>query len=265
MPLLKESQRRYLHILHEFMLYATDYFRARDLDVFGHELGGVSTIKGVGEIIEAVWGEGGHLEVIDAFLQDPCVKLDQSDEKVVASWREGILDDFIVFRSGSDTVFFYGDYAFSVLGAENVLDSQEECPCKLRAIIVPFEDHITCLAFLAAYPNAFVGTQASLMDDLRRARERGVLIRSGREFERVSSEAREAYRGGRKNPWFLDEEVRRSKEETPYGCHVSELAGLSWEERKRRLYELRIVEIDGLPEDDVAMVFDAYSLEGLPP
>ena len=150
--ILQGSQRRHFYrIFDTFIVYARDYLAERGIiePKSGPQV--MPGAKDVQAIVDAIWGEGGHFEVIDAFEHDPRVTLNRNDKNVVSSWREGIYGSFTAFREGNDVIFLYGDYAFCVRGITREIDRDARLPELAKGVIVPFDGLITYGTTLARH------------------------------------------------------------------------------------------------------------------
>lgn len=184
------------------------------------------------ETIEAIWGEGGHREAIDAFLSSWWTEtFVAGEESVVASWHAGIFGFFIFMRHDQHIVCFCGDYAFRVHGIDDETEEelavylgkpleeyerydsdeyeedQEEDrnrPRYIATVILPCEDRIVFADSVGARPTVDVGTQEDMLERLRQAQDRGMYFSTAQQFERVSAEVRAAYQRPREEYLFPD-------------------------------------------------------------
>ena len=238
---LTTQQRKHLfRVFNQFIRFARRYLDERGLISPGFDMARRPHADELREIVEAIWGEGGHKEVFDAFKVDPDVKLSERDRNLVLSdWRDAFLDTFVVWRRGNDTLLIFDEYAFAVRGIEEEIDEAlPELPVRVRCALVPFGPAITYLVLMDTVQTRFSNDfKASLPARVDAMEEWGHIAYIPNQYERLAPEARENRR--RNDERYLYEGAKDEEFLGPLsaGEHRGVLAGLSWEERQRRFAE----------------------------
>ena len=240
--ILQGSQRRHFYrIFDTFIVYARDYLAERGIiePKSGPQV--MPGAKDVQAIVDAIWGEGGHFEVIDAFEHDPRVTLNRNDKNVVSSWREGIYGSFTAFREGNDVIFLYADYAFCVRGiTEEIDEAVPHFPAVLNTVIAPFDGLITYLVLMMCNPMEFSPeTQQSMRAFFNDCKDNGRYVRTARQFMKIAAVARATQARDDEEHESMRAELAAHGDDMLEGEHRGELAGLDWEERMRRVDEAR--------------------------
>lgn len=151
-------------------------------------------------LLDAVFGEGGHLEAVDAYVDASRDKLSGEELDIALDWRHAVGAEFDVVRRGEDVFFLTGSYAIAVRGITHELDDRLlDLPTRAFTYLVPFQGQITYLTVVRP-----LGTRLSLREGvtlfarLDEATRTGHLLRAADELvdarERPSSKRLPAHR-----------------------------------------------------------------------
>ena len=253
MVLTKEQSGQYYRVLTPFLSFLVGWFEEQGMSMI--ERGHVYVEYELEcTLLDAVFGEGGHLEAVDAYVDASRDKLSGEELDIALDWRHAVGAEFDVVRRGEDVFFLTGSYAIAVRGITHELDDRLlDLPTRTFTYLVPFQGQITYLTVVRP-----LGTRLSLREGvtlfarLDEATRTGHLLRAADELV----DAREA----------IIEEAPRSS--APCGLSGTlattrsrALDGLSWDRRQAEIARRERRKVD---HDKVIRSLDASCLPGEP-
>ena len=181
-------------------------FCATDLEVFGARRGAPMTDRDLAKVAAAVWGEDGDRSAIDRFLEANPDRLNRTDLREVATWREGFFESFNALRDGSNVYLITGTYAFAVRGLGYELDEDfYYMPTYVETLLLPFDGIITHGPTVSYLPEELSQAEQEMMRMLLEGcKSEGSVVRTSRQFQKLAPIALELARS-----------VREEAEETP--------------------------------------------------
>ena len=212
-------------------------FCATDLELFGARRGAPLTEEDLGKVAAAVWGEDGDRSAIDRFLEVNPDRLNRTDLREVATWREGFFESFDAIRDGSNVYLIVGDHAFAVRGLGYELDEDfYYMPTFVDTLLLPFDGIVTHGPEVTYLTEELSPTDRELMRVLLEGcKSAGHVVRTSRQFAKMAPIALEKAHSIREE---AEENVRR------YGLVVGPLgpgtfegalSGLDWQERQKAI------------------------------
>ena len=118
-----------------------------------------------------------------AFIAENPARLSQEDLALIESWQYRVSGDFFILRHLKKYSIFLSrgspPRAYGVLGLTGPIEEVigPELPIYVKAVLLPFEDHVIYDSLLSAYPIYFgAGYRSSFNDTYRDVQERGNLI-----------------------------------------------------------------------------------------
>jgi len=211
-------------------------------------------------VCDYVWGEEGHLDLIDRYLKESPTRINGTDRRAILAFKEGIYSAFPTAHIGADTFFLAGNYALAVRGIDSEIpDIVGSLPCLSRTLLVPFDGLITYGEVISVPDEPDLERMSEGLESLVRDQvEAGNICRTERQFRRIAP--------------AIKEEIARSVQEFESGegshgieCHVGALAGLSWDERKKAVTEhLQAERESDKSKNNAAKVADGVCEKGSP-
>ena len=234
------QSERFWDLFHGLMLYASAQVDV-NLFVDGEEGSGISE-DWLFEVARSVWD---NRQIIDDFVRLNPFAFDAHDLLAVSLWKNAVDERFFVLETDEcgRFLFQFGNHSFAVKGVDFGLEEWLPfTPACVMATLLPFDGAIVVAGELAIMDAQFgPGLRSALEADLREARENGFIATTEVEFLELSSKVEE-WSGLREIDALLGdlEDGLDAVGEDGDGVvltHRGVLAGLSQEERQRRLEE----------------------------
>lgn len=212
-------------------------FCATDLEVFGARRGAPMTDRDLAKVAAAVWGEDGDRSAIDRFLEANPDRLNRTDLREVATWREGFFESFNALRDGSNVYLITGTYAFAVRGLGYELDEDfYYMPTYVETLLLPFDGIITHGPTVSYLPEELSQAEQEMMRMLLEGcKSEGSVVRTSRQFQKLAPIALELARSVREEAEASSERYGLVVGPLGPGTFEGALSGLDWEERQKAI------------------------------
>ena len=264
--ILQNTQRkRFYRIFNYFIVFARNRLAERGVLPQTMANNRMPSNRELQIIEEAVWGKGGHREVIDEFVAETTL-MSRTDLKACAAWKQGIYETFYVCRRGADTLFSLGDYVFAVRGISHEIDDDMAAlPDAVTCVLVPFDGVITYLVCLGTHRIGVSEEYAEVLaKDVDRSRNEGRFAKTERQFALLAPKAVEAREARRVESERERAEYEEHGDDVVEGQHQSVISQLKEQsEDSPSMVELKKVVQQAAP-DFVVTSIEAVSLRGKP-
>ena len=190
MILTKLQARRFFKMFDALTLYAN----AR-LDVVEPSELVVDTPRGIddqaqGEVAFELWQ---NLGVIDDFVRENPAGLSAGELDVVAQWRAGLTDHFMICEFPDGIVRFLGrGFAFEVCGiSQEIVDMVGDLPVFAQTTLLPFDGLIVFSEYLSLMPVQYSRSILDMVErDVRDVYEKGRIVDMAKELLIIADEQR---------------------------------------------------------------------------
>ena len=199
-------------------------------------------------------------DVIDDFVRENPYGLDGSLLAEALSWKVARPRFYVLWKhEGGRSVFMGAEGTFSVMGlAQDIYEIIPNTPKLVEATLLPFEGSVVYGVVIMEYPSEMLSGALKVQQDIFEAEKTKGISCSARDLIRLSREFNERKAEEELDDFWEDisrqNDVANGRETLPEGMHRGILAGLSEEERERRVLE-RVGEVDTF--DARAFMLDA--------
>ena len=191
MVLTRLQRRRFFALFDPLTLYANSRLEVvDDNELRGRGPAGLDD-QAQGRVARELWQ---NLNVIDDFVRENPFELTAGELDIVASWREGLSDLFVIdFFPDGELRFINGGYAFEVSGiSKEIIEMVGELPAAVQTTLLPFDDTIVFAEYLALMSVAFSDSMLDLFErETDRIFHEGALVRTADDLIRVATSLRE--------------------------------------------------------------------------
>ena len=235
------SCQRFYHLLDALSLYAKDKLNlpsfpgdnySINLPMLGDEFRN--------QVDKVLWN---CPDIIEDFVNENPYGLDTADLAVILTWKHSRRRIYTLWKhEGGRSVLMGGDGTFYVIGlSRDISNIIPNTPTFIETTLLPFDGAITYGTLMMQYPIEMLGGMLKMQRELYEEAQAKGITSSAQEFIKLQKAYNE-----QKDEEELEEfwseisrqnDVENGREVLPEGIHRGVLAGLSEEERERKVTE----------------------------